>query len=109
VTLYGSGYENIVYSGFDQTWTVGQTAYGAIHLSADALTKWKVGSTYEYGFTGDQTASWTLDLSGASGNSATMTYSVYAYCDPSYAQTHGGNLGNDKVLLATEDIDLSYP
>jgi hypothetical protein len=37
-----------------------------------------------------------------------MDVYVYAYCDPSYAQTHGGNLGNDKYQLATLSVDLSY-
>jgi hypothetical protein len=108
VTISGKGYENIVYSGFDQQYTLGTTYYGASHLSADGFTKWKTGSTYETGYAGDQTASWSLDLSGASGNTATMNVYVYAYCDPTYAQTHGGNLGNDKYQLATLSVDLSY-
>ena len=109
VTISGSGYENIVYSGFDQQFTLGTTYYGANHQSADGFTKWKTANTYETGFAGDQTTSWSLDLSGASGNSATMNIYVYAYCDPTYAQTHGGNFGNDKYQIATLSVDLSYP
>jgi hypothetical protein len=109
VTISGTGYENVVYSGFDQSWTLGQTYYGANHMSADAFTKWKVASSYQPGFSGTQSTTWSLDLSGTSGNSATMNIYVYAYCDPTYSQTHGGNLGNNKYQLGTMSIDLSWP
>jgi hypothetical protein len=108
-TISGTGYESVVYSGFDQAWTLGTTYYGASHLNADAFSKWKVGSSYEAGFSGDQSTSFSLDLSGASGNSATLSITVYAYCDPAFSQTHGGNLGNDKYQLASMSVDLSYP
>jgi len=101
VTISGVGYQTIMENGFDQVFTLGNTVYGVIHLNADMLTKWKVGTTYEMGYTGGQTASFSLDLSGYSGAGVTMNVTAYAYCDPSFAQTHGGNFGNDKVQLST--------
>ena len=105
-TISGTGYNTVLPSGFDQTFANGLSTVCVIHLNADALTKWKVGNVYEQGYTGGQTVSFSLDLSGYTGNSATMTVTAYAYCDPGYAQTHGGNFGNAKVQLSTSTVDL---
>ena len=102
VSITGAGYETIIPSGFDQIFSIGQTTYGVIHLNNQMLTKWKVGNTYELGYSGGQTLSFSLDLTGYSVNTATMTVAAYAYCDPSYALTHGGNFGGAKVLLCTD-------
>jgi len=107
VTLSGTGYNTVLPSGFDETFANGLSTVCVIHLNADALTKWKVGNVYEQGFTGGQTVSFGLDLSGYSGSSTTMTVTAYAYCDPGYAQTHGGNFGNAKYQLSTSSVTLS--
>jgi hypothetical protein len=106
VSITGAGYETVLPSGFDQTFQIGQTTYGVIHLSADALTKWKVGNTYEMGYTGGQTCTFSLDLTGYTVKTAVMTVTAYAYCDPSYAISHGGNFGNAKVVLSSDTCDL---
>jgi hypothetical protein len=104
--ITGAGYETVLPSGFDQTFQIGNTVYGVIHLSADMLTKWKVGNTYEYGYTGGETCTFSLDVTGYIVDTATMTVTAYAYCDPAYAQTHGGNFGNAKVVLSTDTVVL---
>jgi len=106
VAISGVGYETVLPSGFDQTFQIGQTVYGVIHLSSDMLSKWKVGNTYEPGYTGGQTVTFSLDLTGYAVNTATMTVTAYAYCDPAYAQTHGGNFGGAKVPLSTDTVAL---
>jgi hypothetical protein len=70
------------------------------------LSKWKVGNTYEYGYTGGQTTTFSLDLTGYGVNTASMTVTAYAYCDPGYAQSHGGNFGSSKVQLSTDTVTL---
>lgn len=106
VAISGAGYETILPSGFDQTFQIGSTVYGVMHLSSEMLTKWKVGNTYQYGYTGGQTATFSLDLTGYIVNTASMTVTAYAYCDPAYAQTHGGNFGSSKVQLSTDTVTL---
>lgn len=102
VSIYGTGYETVIPSGFDQTFQIGQTTYGVIHLSADALTKWKVGNTYQPGYTGGQTVTFSLDLTGCSVDTVSMVVKTLAYCDPAYAQSHGGNFGNAAYPLSTD-------
>ena len=106
VKISGAGYETVLPSGFDQTFQIGSTVYGVMHLSSEMLSKWKVGTTYEYGYTGGQTATFSLDLTGYTVNTATMVVTAYAYCDPAYAQTHGGNFGSSKVQLSTDTVTL---
>lgn len=101
-TISGTGYETVIPSGFDQVFTIGQTTYGVIRLSNDMLSKWKTGNTYQPGFAGGQTVTFSLDLTGYSGSGASMNVYVYAYCDPAYAQTHGGNFGGDKISIVQD-------
>jgi hypothetical protein len=107
VTISGTNYETVIMNGFDSTFTLGTTQYGIKHLNPDQLTKWKVGTSYQTGYQGDQVVSWGLDGTGYTGSSAHMYINTYAYCDPSYALTHGGQLGSNKLSLVSQlDITL---
>jgi hypothetical protein len=106
VTLSGTNYNTVLMNGFDQTFPNGLSTVGVIQLNPNMLTLWKVGNVFEPGYTGGQTLTFSLDLSGYVGNAATMTVTAYAYCDPNYAQSHGGNFGNAKVQLSTCTVDL---
>jgi hypothetical protein len=35
-----------------------------------------------------------------------MQITVYAYADPGYAETHGGNFGPEKVEIAEQTVTL---
>lgn len=107
VSFSGTGYETISASGFDQQFSIGTTNYGVLYLNADQLSKWKVGSNYMPGFTGDQAVSFSLDTSAYTGTGVTMQITAYAYSDPAYAATHGGNFGGDKVQLAEQTVTLT--
>jgi hypothetical protein len=108
VTISGTNYQTVTYSGFSQAWTLATTYYGANQLSSDMFTKWKVGSNYKPGYQGDQSTTFSIDLSGYPATSDTVTMNVYAYayCDPAYAQAHGGNFGAAKVQLDTVAVTL---
>jgi hypothetical protein len=107
VSISGTGYETISASGFSNQFSIGTTNYGATHLNADQLSKWKVGNDYVQGFTGDQAVSFSLDMSAYAGTAVTMQITAYAYCDPTYAAAHGGNFGSDKVTIAEQTVTLT--
>lgn len=108
VTFSGTGYEHVVLgSDFDQVFSVGTTQYGVKFLSPEQLTLWKVGSSYVPGYQGTQTVSFSLDLTGiVEADSVTMQLTAYAYADPSYAQSHGGSVGNSEVTIAEQTITI---
>jgi hypothetical protein len=106
VAISGTGYETVIPSGGDPPFTIGTTQYLTTHMSAEALTKWKVANQYQFGYQGTNSMSFSLDLSGYSSNGVTVQITAYAYADPAYAQAHGGQFGVDKVSLAEQTITL---
>lgn len=105
VTISGTGYERVIPSGFDTVFTLGSTTYAVMYYSPEALTKWKVGSTYQSGYAGTDSRSFSLDLTGIlEADAPTVQINAYAYADPSYAATHGGNLGHSYVLIAEQTM-----
>lgn len=106
ITFSGTNYETIVLSGFDNQFTLGSVQYGMDRMSSESLTKWKIGNDYVSGYTGTDTVSFNLDLSGYSGDAVTMQITAYAYADPGYAETHGGNFGPEKVEIAEQTVTL---
>jgi hypothetical protein len=104
MTLSGTNYETVIVYGFDYDFTLGTTHYVAKVLDDYALTKHKVGNVYKSYGTVD--ISFTLDLTGYSGDSATMQFYVYAYSDPNWCMNHGGNYGVEKVELAEHTVSL---
>ena len=108
VQFTAGGYETVVLNGFDRQYTLGSAVYGCDQMSTQHLTSWVVGGTYVTGYTGVDTVSWSLDLTGYGVDTTTMIITVYAYADPGYAITHGGSYGTEAVSIATETITLYY-
>lgn len=107
VKFSGTNYETIVLTGFDDSFTLGSAQYGSDRMSASKLTKWKVGGDYQSGYTGTDSITFGLDLSGYSGSGVTMQITAYAYADPDYAAANGGNFGVEKVEIAEQTVTLS--
>ena len=107
IKFSGTNYETIVLSGFDSKWTLGTAQYGNDRMSASALSKWKIGSDYVSGYTGTDTISFGLDLSGYTGTGVTMQITAYAYADPDYAVANGGNYGTEKVEIAEQTVTMN--
>ncbi len=106
VQLSGTNYETVLVYGFTYDYTLGTTHYVAKEADARALTKWKIGNDYVAGYEGVWTMQFSLDLTGYSGDAATMQIYVYAYSDPTWSQNHGGNYGVNKVELAEHTVLL---
>lgn len=106
IKVSGTGWETVVLSGVDRIETIGSAYYGYVHLSPTALTKWKIGNDYVAGYRGTDDLSFSLDLSGYSSNTVTVQITAYAYADPNYAVSHGGNLGTSKVEIAEQTFTL---
>jgi hypothetical protein len=104
VTFSGTNYETITINGFSQDWTMGTTHYVATTLDPYALTKYKVGNTYKS--TGNSGFTFSLDLSGYTGDGVTMQIEVKAYASSAYAQAHGGNFGVSAVELCEQTVLL---
>ena len=82
----GTNYETVILNGFDGAFEKGTTMYYYKVLSDTDLTKYKVGQNYVYPGTG--TVTFSIDLTGYSGDSATLQLYVYAYSDPNYFKTY---------------------
>lgn len=105
--ISGDNASLVIVNGADYVFTVGTDTYFAERVSSSALSKWKVGASYVPGYTGGDSCSWSLDLSGFTATSAaTMQITVYSCADPVYAMTHAGNFGVDKVTLAEQTVSL---
>ena len=97
-SLSGTGYELISITGFDRGYEKGTTMYYAEKLEDTEVTKYKVGNSYVYDGVWSRTVS--LDATGYSGSSVTLTIIVYAYSDPDYHFTYG-SYGPDAVAMCT--------
>lgn len=103
VQVSGTGYENVILKGFDGAIEKGTAMWYWKVLDDTELTKYKVGNNYVYDGAGSLT--YTVDLTGYTGSSATMQIYLYAYTDPDYFQTYG-SFGPDAVQLAEHTIAL---
>jgi hypothetical protein len=105
--ISGNNASLVIVNGADYLFTVGTDTYFAERVSSSALSKWKVGASYVPGYTGSDSVSWSLDLSGFTATSAaTMQITLYSCADPVYAISHAGNFGVDKVSLAEQTVSL---
>lgn len=103
VKVSGTNYENVVITGFDYAYEKGTAMYYWYQIPDTGITKWKVGNEYVY--SGAWSFSWTVDLSGYSGDAADMQIYVKAYASPLYHQTYG-DYGPYDVELAEQTINL---
>ena len=108
VKFSGTGYETVVVDGFDREYTLGSANYGCDRLSSTKLTSWKVGSSYVIGYTGVDSISFSVDMTGYGVDTVTMLITAYAYGDPAYAASHGGSFGTEAVSIASESILLYF-
>lgn len=106
VKFSGTNYETIVLNGFDETFSLGTAQYGADRMNSRSLTKWLIGSDYVAGYVGSDTISFSLDLSGYSGDAVTMQITAYAYADADYAVANGGSWGTEAVEIAEQTVTL---
>jgi len=103
VKVSGTNYENVLLTGFDYAYEKGTAMYYWVQIPDTGITKWKVGNDYVY--PGAWSHSWTVDLTGYSGDNADMQIYVYAYANPQYHQTYG-SYGPYAVQLAEQTINL---
>ena len=103
VEVSGTGYTSVVLTGFDMAYEKGTTMYYWYRIPDTGITKWKVGNEYVY--PGAWSFSWTVDLSGYSGDQADMQIYVKAYASPEYHQKYG-DYGPYDVTLAEQTINL---
>jgi hypothetical protein len=105
--ITGNNASLIIVNGADYSFAVGNDYYFACRLDSEALSKWKVGLNYVPGYTGTDSCSWSLDLSGFTATStATMTITAYSCADPAYAMSHAGNFGATKVTIAAQTVTI---
>jgi hypothetical protein len=106
--ISGDNASMVIINGADYVFSVGTDQYFAKRISAQELTKWKIGSSYVPGYTGTSSCGWSLDLTAftTAADTATMQLSVYAYCDPAYAQSHAGNFGASKYEIAEQTVSI---
>ena len=106
MTLSGTGYEKIIVYGFDYDYTLGTTHYLATEADCYALTKHKVGNTYKSN--GVQDFTFSLDGTGYTAGSDTVTLQIYVYMysDPQYSMNHGGSFGPEAVQIAEHTVTL---
>ncbi|RLI46918.1 hypothetical protein DRO69_02000 [Candidatus Bathyarchaeota archaeon] len=99
----GTNYENVVVSGFAQGYEKGTNMYYVTKLADTDVTKYKVGNNYVY--PGSSSFTFTLDLSGYSGDAADLVLTVYFYADSAYHQAKG-SWGPDSVSIVTSTLNL---
>lgn len=100
--VFGTNYEYIDITGFDHSWSRGTTNWYATVLEDTELTKWKIGTTYEY----DGATSFThsADFTSYTGDAADLQYYLEFYSDPDYMIAHG-NAGPDHYQAAELTIN----
>lgn len=103
VTLSGTNYEKVILSGFDGAFEKGTTMYYYKVLDPTTLTKWKVGNNYVY--VGSGSFTFSIDLTGYSGDNAVLQIYLYVYSDPAYFQTYA-SFGPYAVQLAEQTLNL---
>lgn len=106
--ISGDNASLVVVEGVDYQWVVGTSIYFADKVSAQALSKWKVGGSYVSGYEGTSGCSWGLDLTAftTAADTATMQITFYECADPAYAMAHGGNYGTHKIELAEHTVAI---
>jgi hypothetical protein len=92
VKVSGTGYENVVLSGFPYSVEKGSAVYYAYKIPPETLTKWKVGNTYK--LEGSGSFSFTIDLTGYSVNTAQIDIYIYTLADWNYFVAKG-SMGPD--------------
>jgi len=92
VKVSGTGYENVVVSGFPYSVEKGSAIYYAYKIPPETLTKWKVGNTYK--LEGSGSFSFTIDLSGYSVATADLDIYIYILGDWNYFVAKG-SMGPD--------------
>jgi len=75
----GTNYELVTISGFPYSVEKGSAMYYGKYIDATTLTKWKVGNDYRLPGTGGFTFS--IDVSGYSGDAADLDLYIYYYAD----------------------------
>jgi len=103
VKVFGTNYANVILTGFDGAFEKGTAMYYYKVLDDTELTKYKVGNEYVYDGAGSFT--FTVDLSGYSGDAADLQIYLYVYSDPEYFKTYG-SFGPDAVELAEQTLNL---
>ncbi len=103
VKFSGTNYENIAVTGFDGKITKGTADYYYKIITPTGITKYKVGNNYV--LSGSAAISYTLDLSGYSGDAATMQIYAKVYSDQGYFNTYG-SYGPSVVELAEQTVTL---
>jgi len=104
VTFSTGNYETVLVYGFDYDYMLGTTHYVAKNLDPYSLTKHKIGNNYLS--EGSQAVTFSLDLTGYSGDTTVMQIYAYAYTDPSYSMSHGGAFGVNAVQLDEITVTL---
>ena len=103
VKVFGTNYELVILSGFDGAYEKGSSMYYYKVLDPTEITRYKVGNNYVYDGAGKFT--WTVDLTGYSGDAADMQIYLEVYSDPEYHKTYG-SYGPYAVELAEQTINL---
>lgn len=105
--ISGANASLVIINGADYVFTVGTDQYFADKVSAQSLSKWKIGNSLVPGYTGTDSVNFSFDLTGFTATStATLQLTVYESADPIYAMSHSGNFGQDKVQLAEQTVTL---
>ncbi|MDH5203401.1 MAG: hypothetical protein OEW69_09100, partial [Nitrospirota bacterium] len=100
--VFGTNYEYIDVTGFDDSWSRGTANWYAEVLDPTDLTKWKVGQSYMY--KGACTFTHNADFTGYTGAAADLQYYLYFYSDPQYMKDHG-SAGPDSYQAAELTIN----
>ena len=95
VKVSGTGYENVVVSGFPYSVEKGSAIYYAYKIPPETLTRWKVGNTYK--LEGSGSFSFTIDLTGYTGDSADLDIYIYTLADWNYFVAKG-SMGPDAYV-----------
>jgi hypothetical protein len=106
-TITGDNATQVIVNNVDVQFKVGNNIYFADKISAEQLSKWKVGTGYVSGYEGEDSVSFSLDLTAFTATSAaTMQIYLYESADPYYAMNHAGNWGQNKVELGEFTLSL---
>ena len=100
---FGTNYENVILTGFDGAYEKGSSMYYYHVLDPTEISKYKVGNNYVYDGAGDFT--WTVDLTGYTGDAADMQIYLEVYSDPEYHKSFG-SFGPEAVELAEQTVNL---
>lgn len=103
VKVFGTNYENVILTGFDGAYEKGSAMY-YYHIIPDTeVTKYKVGQDYVY--SGAGSFSWTVDLTGYSGDAGDMQCYIEVHSSQAYHQQFG-SFGPNAGEMAEHTINL---